>query len=132
MEQAPRPALSARLRLQAHRHRRLLVEQHDRDALVGGEVGIVGKERVGVGAAGDAFDAVLRKGLERDVSKRFQTAREMATSLAKVLELADAPEVSEWLEGVAHTALVERAISLWQSSGVTAACSSWAAAAKPR
>ncbi len=58
---------------------------------------------------GDRFDAVVLKGLERDPAKRFASAREMAQALAKVEDLADAAEVAEWLERVAHLSLLERA-----------------------
>ena len=58
---------------------------------------------------GDKFDALVLKGLERDPTMRFPSAREMAQALAKVEDLADAAEIGEWLEQVAHLTLQERA-----------------------
>lgn len=49
-----------------------------------------------------AFDEVAMKALERDPTKRFQTAREFARALREVIarsgESIDAPLVGEWLE----------------------------------
>lgn len=48
------------------------------------------------------FDAIAMKALDRDPSKRFQTAREFARALRELLsksgETVDAPLVGEWLE----------------------------------
>ena len=55
------------------------------------------------------FDRVVMRGLERDPSRRYATAREMAVDLERCLGIAAASEVSEWVEGLAHDELVKRA-----------------------
>ncbi len=56
-----------------------------------------------------AFDAVIMKGLERDASMRYQTAREMAGALERCGNAASCAEVSDWLEQVAKRELDDRA-----------------------
>ncbi len=50
----------------------------------------------------EGFDAIAMRALDRDPSKRFQTAREFARALRELLsksgETVDAPLVGEWLE----------------------------------
>lgn len=50
----------------------------------------------------EGFDAIAMRALDRDPSKRFQTAREFARALRELLsksgETIDAPLVGEWLE----------------------------------
>ena len=53
-------------------------------------------------------DLILR-GLDRDPSKRFETAHEMALALAECGPMASAMEVAGWLERVAGRTLRERA-----------------------
>ncbi len=54
------------------------------------------------------LDVVLARGLERDVSKRYRTAREMARDLER-LPRASQSEVGEWVSAVAGEELTERA-----------------------
>jgi serine/threonine-protein kinase len=55
------------------------------------------------------LDSVVLRGLSRDPSKRFETAREMALALEGTGHLATAGEVGEWVARTAHAALAERA-----------------------
>jgi serine/threonine-protein kinase len=54
-------------------------------------------------------DRVVMKGLERDPSRRYGTAREMALELERCVGTAPASEVGAWVESLAHTELAERA-----------------------
>ena len=47
------------------------------------------------------FDDVIMQGLERDLTKRFGTAREMALALERAVRPASAAEVSAWVESMA-------------------------------
>ncbi len=51
------------------------------------------------------LDDVILKSLERDVTKRFATAREFAIALERVLPPASTLEVSEWMESAASEVL---------------------------
>jgi eukaryotic-like serine/threonine-protein kinase len=55
------------------------------------------------------FDAVVMKGLSRDPSQRFATAREMALALENACSSASLASVAGWLEGVAGESLTTRA-----------------------
>ena len=55
-----------------------------------------------------AFDRVVMRGLERDASKRYATAREMAVDLEKCVGIASASEVGEWVERLAGDELLLR------------------------
>jgi ABC-type sugar transport system substrate-binding protein len=55
------------------------------------------------------LDAVVLCGLNRDPSKRFDSAREMALALEGTGRLATATEVGEWVDRTAHTELAGRA-----------------------
>jgi eukaryotic-like serine/threonine-protein kinase len=55
------------------------------------------------------FDTVVLRGLDRDPSRRFATAREMASAIEAVVGAAAPAEVGEWLERVAADELRERA-----------------------
>lgn len=55
-----------------------------------------------------SFDAVVMRALERDVSKRFATAREMAEALETADRVAPPSEVSAWLEEIAVEQLAKR------------------------
>jgi serine/threonine protein kinase len=55
-----------------------------------------------------ALDAIVMRGLEREPSKRFDTAREMATALEEVVPPATVAQVSSWVESVAAEALLVR------------------------
>jgi serine/threonine-protein kinase len=63
------------------------------------------------------LDALVLRALEKDPTKRFQSARDMALALERVAEIARASQVSEWLEKVAKPLLEERSkrISALQS-----------------
>jgi serine/threonine-protein kinase len=52
-------------------------------------------------------DAVMR-GIERDILKRFQTAREFATALERSMHGATSTEVGEWVEAIGGSTLGER------------------------
>jgi serine/threonine-protein kinase len=56
-----------------------------------------------------AFDRVIMRGLERDVTRRYATAREMALDLERCVGIASAAEVGEWVEALAHDELLKRA-----------------------
>jgi serine/threonine-protein kinase len=56
-----------------------------------------------------AFDHVVMKGLDRDPSKRYTTAREMAIDVEAVVGVEPPTEVGEWVELVAADELRERA-----------------------
>ena len=60
----------------------------------------------------DALDKVTLRGLERDPSRRFGTAREMALALERAIGVASSSEVGEWVEAVAQTELRRRAARL--------------------
>jgi serine/threonine-protein kinase len=55
------------------------------------------------------LEAVVMRGLERDPSKRFATAREMAIALESQSALATPIEVGAWVERVAGVTLAQRA-----------------------
>jgi serine/threonine protein kinase/ABC-type sugar transport system substrate-binding protein len=60
-------------------------------------------------AGSPQLDAVVLRGLARDPSKRFETARDMALALQATGPLATATQVGEWVEVTAHTELAGRA-----------------------
>jgi len=55
-----------------------------------------------------AFDRVVLRGLERDPTFRYQTAREMALDLERCAGIAPASEIGEWVESLAHDELFKR------------------------
>jgi serine/threonine-protein kinase len=57
----------------------------------------------------ERLDAVVLRGLDRDVATRFDSAREMALALEKCFTPATAAEVSDWVERVASPVLMARA-----------------------
>jgi serine/threonine-protein kinase len=58
---------------------------------------------------GEAFDAVIMRGLDRNPDKRFQTAREMARALEAAVPAAASPnEIGEWLESIASSDIAQR------------------------
>jgi serine/threonine protein kinase len=65
-----------------------------------------------------ALEDIVMRGLERDKTKRFATAKEMALALQRAVPPALASDVGEWVESVAEHTLVERAghIALIESS----------------
>ena len=65
--------------------------------------------RPGISAA---LDAVVLRGLERDPSLRFASAREMTLALESTGDLATPSEIGAWVEETAATALALRAAKL--------------------
>ncbi|WP_394845427.1 protein kinase [Pendulispora brunnea] len=59
-----------------------------------------------------ALDKVTLRGLERDPSRRYATAREMAVALERAIGVASSSEVGEWVEAVAQKDLRRRAVQL--------------------
>ncbi|MEO6576463.1 MAG: serine/threonine-protein kinase [Polyangiaceae bacterium] len=57
----------------------------------------------------ELIDAVTLRGLERDPTKRFATAREMAIALERCIGLASPSDVGEWVELYASDVLHRRA-----------------------
>ncbi|MBV9948214.1 MAG: serine/threonine protein kinase [Myxococcales bacterium] len=57
-----------------------------------------------------AFDAVVMRGLHRNPSRRYATAREMALDLERCVGIASMSEVAEWVQSHAHKDLVRRAL----------------------
>ena len=55
------------------------------------------------------FDPIVLRGLDRDATKRFATARDMASEVEAVIGTASPAEVGEWVERVAADELRERA-----------------------
>jgi len=55
------------------------------------------------------LDAIVLRGLERDVDKRWQTARDMAVALEDCVAPATATQISAWVESLARDSLAERA-----------------------
>jgi serine/threonine protein kinase len=55
-----------------------------------------------------ALDAVLLKGLARDTTQRYATAREMALAIEGSVELASATQVGAWVESLAADTLSAR------------------------
>jgi serine/threonine protein kinase len=55
------------------------------------------------------LDAVVMRGLNRDRSARFETARDMARALEACGPLPTATQIGEWVEETAGTALANRA-----------------------
>jgi eukaryotic-like serine/threonine-protein kinase len=56
-----------------------------------------------------SLDQVVARGLEREASKRFTTAHEMAVALEEAAGLIPRREVAEWLQAIAGEALTLRA-----------------------
>jgi eukaryotic-like serine/threonine-protein kinase len=57
----------------------------------------------------EALDQAVMRGLSRDASQRFATAKEMAIALERILAPATASEVGEWVEANAGEMLGKRA-----------------------
>ena len=58
---------------------------------------------------GPAFDALTMRGLDREPSRRFRTAREMALALERTIGVCAPSEVGELVEGIASEMLTQRA-----------------------
>ncbi|WP_394834840.1 serine/threonine protein kinase [Pendulispora rubella] len=59
-----------------------------------------------------ALDKVTLRGLDRDPTRRYSTAREMAVALERAIGVASSSEVGEWVEAVAQNELHRRAARL--------------------
>jgi hypothetical protein len=57
----------------------------------------------------DKLDAVVLRGLARNPSERYATAREMAVALEAATKVASVEEVEEWVAAMAGSVLAERA-----------------------
>ncbi|MDB4944186.1 MAG: protein kinase [Labilithrix sp.] len=55
-----------------------------------------------------ALDVAIMKGLERDVTKRWQTARDFANALERCTPLASSTQVGEWVESIGGSSLEAR------------------------
>jgi serine/threonine-protein kinase len=56
-----------------------------------------------------ALDALTLRGLSADPTARFASAREMARELERILPIASASVIGEWVDALEHDSLVERA-----------------------
>jgi serine/threonine-protein kinase len=59
-----------------------------------------------------ALDGVVMRALERDRSRRFNTARQMALALEACVPLASPTRVADWVDGLAGEVLAQRAQSV--------------------
>jgi serine/threonine-protein kinase len=57
----------------------------------------------------ELFDAVVLRGLARNPSERYATARDMAREIEAIVAPAAPSQVGEWVESMAATSLAERA-----------------------
>jgi eukaryotic-like serine/threonine-protein kinase len=60
------------------------------------------------------LEEVVMRGLERDKSKRFASAKEMALALQRAIPPALSSDVGEWVESIAENALSQRAARITQ------------------
>jgi serine/threonine protein kinase len=72
------------------------------------------------------IDAVVMRGLARDPTERYATAREFAIAIEQTIGIASPSEVGEWVDSVAHAELSRRAarIAEIESASVGFAASS--------
>jgi serine/threonine protein kinase len=54
-------------------------------------------------------ESLVMRGLKKDPAERFQTARDMARQLQRVVPVAPASDVAEWVQAMAGTVIGERA-----------------------
>jgi serine/threonine protein kinase len=66
-----------------------------------------------------AFDRVVMRGLQRETSLRYRTAREMAIDLERCAGIASASEVGTWVEWLASDELHKRAERIAEIESVT-------------
>ena len=74
--------------------------------------GVVDAPAVHASNVPEAINGVVLRGLARDPSRRFATAREMVQAVRAAVRPASATEVGDWLEFVAGDALAARAAFL--------------------
>ncbi len=67
----------------------------------------------------ESLDALVMRGLDRDKTKRFLTAREFAMALERTLPPALASDTGDWVEHVAGMVLHERAERIAEIESVT-------------
>jgi serine/threonine-protein kinase len=60
----------------------------------------------------EGLDAIVRRSLERDLARRYATAREMAQEIEACVRLASLSEVGAWVEALAPAALAQRAAAI--------------------
>lgn len=65
------------------------------------------------------LEAIVMRGLDRDPSKRFATAGEMADAIAKVRSLATVAEVGKWVQSVAGKQLAALSAMVQQMERTT-------------
>jgi serine/threonine-protein kinase len=70
--------------------------------------GKVDAPRKHVPSLSGALDAIVMRGLTRDLSRRFATARDMAVAIESETPLAPASQVASWVEALARDVLAER------------------------
>jgi serine/threonine-protein kinase len=78
-----------------------------------------------------AFDRVVMRGLERDPSRRYGSAREMALDMERCVGVASASEVGEWVESLAHEDLLKRAARVTDIESASSPSSARGAGALP-
>jgi serine/threonine protein kinase len=66
-----------------------------------------------------SLDALVMRGLDRDKTKRFATAREFAIALERAVHPALASDIGDWVEVVAGQVLTERAERIAEIESVT-------------
>ncbi len=67
----------------------------------------------------DFVDDVVMRGLSRSPERRYATAREMALELEKAAGVASPSEIGDWVEALAHEALIKRASRVAEIESVT-------------
>jgi serine/threonine protein kinase len=57
----------------------------------------------------EELDAIVLRGLEKDPSRRFKSAREMAFAIQECMDIASPLEIGDWVERTGGAVLAERA-----------------------
>ena len=65
-----------------------------------------------VGELPEALDAVVMRALDRDRTRRFDSARQMALALEECVPIASPTRVAAWVDGLAGEVLAQRAQSV--------------------
>jgi serine/threonine-protein kinase len=66
-----------------------------------------------------SFDRVIMRGLERDPTRRYATAKDMAHDIERCAGIASASEVGEWVESLAGPKLAQRVAEIARIEGVS-------------